>query len=68
VESGGGGAKSYDGETAWTSINHSILAWKNNHDIHFILFGLFEFVIRKKEKEKLSMLAFCLNSISRGSF
>ncbi len=35
VESGGGGAKSYDGETAWSSINHSILSAKNTHDIHF---------------------------------
>ncbi len=35
VESGGGGAKSYDGETAWSSINHSILSGKNTHGIHF---------------------------------
>ncbi len=28
---GGGGAKSYDGEKAWSSINHSILSGSKHH-------------------------------------
>ncbi len=64
AEGNRGGAESYDGEKAWSSLNHSILSGKDAHDIHFtsLRFSLDSSNLDsgKKRRKQLSMQSLCL--------